>query len=193
MLKNLYDHFVILYENILRANPTLAGEHALKQEEEVYKKSSKLTYRNVSAYSPNISACIDPELAQAVISSIAALKRRPKPDNASHASVGTEAEVQAREEMRKKVAALRLSGAQLEPYMLSLDDLKKWGYIVEVPAGPGGDKPHEEGSVMTCDRCNQKFQVERQEDADECRFHWGKAFTSKVNGACLGGIVATQH
>ncbi|OJT04159.1 hypothetical protein TRAPUB_5204 [Trametes pubescens] len=164
MLKNLYDHFVILYENILRANPTLAGEHALKQEEEVYKKSSKLTYRN------------------AVISSIAALKRRPKPDNASHASVGTEAEVQAREEMRKKVAALRLSGAQLEPYMLSLDDLKKWGYIVEVPAGPGGDKPHEEGSVMTCDRCNQKFQVKRQEDADECRFHWGKAFTSKVNG-----------
>lgn len=118
-----------------------------------------------------------------MISSIAALKRRPKPDNASHASVGTEAEVQAREEMRKKVAALRLSGAQLEPYVLSLDDLKKWGYIVEVPDGPGGDKPHEEGGVMTCDRCNQKFQVKRQEDADECRFHWGKAFTSKVNGA----------
>ena len=50
MLKSLYDHFVILYETILPRNPTLAAEHALKQEEEVYKKSSKLTYRNVSHY-----------------------------------------------------------------------------------------------------------------------------------------------
>ncbi|KAI0638158.1 ribonuclease H-like protein [Trametes polyzona] len=164
MLKSLYEHFVVLYESILPTNPTLAAEHALRQEEEVYKKSSKLTYRN------------------AVISSIAALKRRPKPDSASHASVGTDSEVLAREEMRKKVAALRLTAAQLEPYVLSLDDMKKWGYVVDVPPGPGGDKPHEEGNVMTCERCNQKFQVKRRELADECRFHWGKPFSSRVNG-----------
>lgn len=48
MLKTLYDHFVVLYHSILPLNPTLASDHALKQEEEVYKKSSKLTYRNVS-------------------------------------------------------------------------------------------------------------------------------------------------
>ena len=47
MLKSLYDHFVILYEKILPTNPTLASEHALKQEQEVYAKSNKLTYRNV--------------------------------------------------------------------------------------------------------------------------------------------------
>jgi RNA exonuclease 1 len=47
MLKNLYEHFVVLYENVLLSNPTLASEHALRQEEEVYKKSTKLTYRNV--------------------------------------------------------------------------------------------------------------------------------------------------
>lgn len=47
MLKTLYDHFVILYDNILKNNPTLAAEHALKQEEEVYGVSNKLTYRNV--------------------------------------------------------------------------------------------------------------------------------------------------
>ncbi|KAI0832387.1 ribonuclease H-like protein [Trametes gibbosa] len=164
MLKSLYDHFVILYEHILPNNPTLAAEHALKQEEEVYKKSSKLTYRN------------------AVISSIAALKRRPKPDSAGHASVGSEADVLAREEMRKKVAALRLSAAQLEPYVLSLDEMRMWGYVVEVPPGPGGDRPHEEGAVMTCERCAQKFLVKRREEADECRFHWGRAFSSKVNG-----------
>ncbi|KAI0661013.1 ribonuclease H-like protein [Cubamyces menziesii] len=164
MLKSLYDHFVILYETILPRNPTLAAEHALKQEEEVYKKSSKLTYRN------------------AVISSIAALKRRPKPDSVSHASVGTEEEVVAREEMRKKMTALRLTAAQLEPYVLSIDEMKTWGYIVEIPAGPGGDKPHEEGSVMTCERCNQKFLVKRREQADQCRYHWGKPYSSKVNG-----------
>ena len=100
----------------------------------------------------------------------------------SHASVGTEEEVIAREEMRKKMTALRLTAAQLEPYVLSVDEMKTWGYIVEIPAGPGGDKPHEEGSVMTCERCNQKFLVKRREQADQCRYHWGKPYSSKVNG-----------
>ncbi|CDO71252.1 hypothetical protein BN946_scf184908.g9 [Trametes cinnabarina] len=164
MLKTLYDHFVVLYEKILPTNPTLAAEHALRQEEEVYKKSSKLTYRN------------------AVISSVAALKRRPKPDTASHASVGTESEVLAREEMRKKVAAMRLTAAQLEPYVLTVEEMKTWGYITEVPSGSGGDKPHEEGSAMTCERCGQRFIVKRRENADHCRYHWGKPYSSKVNG-----------
>jgi RNA exonuclease 1 len=47
MVKNLYDHFFVLYEAILPNNPTLASEHSLRQEEEVYNKSNKLTYRNV--------------------------------------------------------------------------------------------------------------------------------------------------
>ncbi|KAI0750713.1 Rexo1 protein [Daedaleopsis nitida] len=164
MLKTLYDHFVILYENILRNNPTLASEHALKQEEEVYQKSNKLTYRN------------------AVIVSVAALKKRPKPDSPSHPSVGTEGEILARQEMRKKVESLKLTVSDLEPHVLSMEQMRTWGYIVEVPPGPGGDKPHEEGSIMTCERCTQKFVVKRRDQADQCRFHWGKAFSSKVNG-----------
>ena len=47
MLKSLYDHFVVLYDKILPANPTIACDHSLKQEQEVYEKSNKLTYRNV--------------------------------------------------------------------------------------------------------------------------------------------------
>jgi RNA exonuclease 1 len=47
MLKTLYEHFVVLYDTILPLNPTLASEHALRQEEQVYSKSTKLTYRNV--------------------------------------------------------------------------------------------------------------------------------------------------
>lgn len=50
MLKTLYDHFVILYHKILPLNPSLAAEHALKQEAEVYQKSTKTTYRNVCFY-----------------------------------------------------------------------------------------------------------------------------------------------
>ena len=48
MLKTLYDHFVVLYSDILPQKPTIAAEHALKQEEELLKKSTKFTYRNVS-------------------------------------------------------------------------------------------------------------------------------------------------
>lgn len=47
MLKTIFDHYSVLYELILPAYPTIASEHALRQEEEVYKVSTKFTYRNV--------------------------------------------------------------------------------------------------------------------------------------------------
>lgn len=47
MLTTLYEHFRNLYELLLPTNPSLAGEHALEQELDVYNKSSKFTYRNV--------------------------------------------------------------------------------------------------------------------------------------------------
>lgn len=50
MLKTLYEHFQILYAKIIPANPTLASEHALRQEQEVYDKSNKLTYRHRASY-----------------------------------------------------------------------------------------------------------------------------------------------
>ncbi|PCH41072.1 hypothetical protein WOLCODRAFT_69616 [Wolfiporia cocos MD-104 SS10] len=164
MLKNLYDHFCVLYKAILPTNPTLASEHSLRQEEEVYKRSNKHTYRN------------------AVISSIAALKRRAFPDSASHASVGTEGDLAARAEAAQKFATLRLTRAQLVPYVLSLDDMRRFGYVVEVPPGEGGAQPADEGAVKTCERCAQPFMVKRKEEADECVYHWGKAFSNKVNG-----------
>ena len=46
-MKSLWEHFKVLYQNIMDHNPTLPAEHALAQEEEVYKKATKLTYRNV--------------------------------------------------------------------------------------------------------------------------------------------------
>ena len=47
MLKSLYDHFVVLYESILPQNPSLASEHTLRQEQEIYERTTKATYRNV--------------------------------------------------------------------------------------------------------------------------------------------------
>ena len=64
MLKTLYDHFVVLYENILPSNPTLPSEHALRQEDQVYKKSTKLTYRNVPILLPSSVPCLIPILRQ---------------------------------------------------------------------------------------------------------------------------------
>ena len=47
MLKSLYDHFVTLYNAVLPQNPSLASEHALRQEQEIYERTTKSTYRNV--------------------------------------------------------------------------------------------------------------------------------------------------
>lgn len=47
MLKSLYDHFVTLYNAVLPQDPSLASDHALRQEQEIYGRTTKATYRNV--------------------------------------------------------------------------------------------------------------------------------------------------
>lgn len=120
---------------------------------------------------------------QAVISCIASIKQRPIPDSISHPSVGTEGDIAKRAEEKKQRDSLKLSVGHLEPYILSLEEMRQWGYVVEVPPGTGGDRPSEEGSVKTCERCNQPFKVKRKDEADECVFHWGRPYSSKANGS----------
>ena len=43
----LYNNFLTLYDQVLAQQPSLASEHAIRQENEIYTRSSKLTYRNV--------------------------------------------------------------------------------------------------------------------------------------------------
>ncbi|KAJ2930242.1 hypothetical protein H1R20_g6921, partial [Candolleomyces eurysporus] len=159
MVKKLHEHFVTLYEPIHKANPTLAAEHALKQEEEVYKN-----------------------LVKAVIQCIASIKRRDPPTFISHPSVGTEDEIKARAESKKSLESLQLSKSLLEPLIHSTECLSDWGYIVDVPAGVGGREPSLEGKVAKCNRCAQPFQVKRMEEADDCTYHWGRALMTRVNG-----------
>ncbi|KAJ6539436.1 ribonuclease H-like domain-containing protein [Mycena capillaripes] len=164
LLKTLYDHFVVLYEAILPTNPSLASEHALRQEEEIYKKSNKQTYR------------------VAIIQCAAALKRRPTPDTTSHPSVGTEEEVIARAEALKTRKSLRLTRAHIEHLILSKEDLKLWGFILDIPEGVGGDQPSLENKIAKCDRCGKAFLVKRKEEADCCMYHWGKPITRTASG-----------
>jgi len=121
-------------------------------------------------------------ITQAVISSIARLKQRPRPDTVSHPSVGTAADVAAREEAATKLASLRLSKSHLASYILSMEQMKTWGYITEIPPGPGGDRPSEEGSVKKCERCQEPFQVKRKTEADQCIYHFGRPRSNRVNG-----------
>ena len=119
---------------------------------------------------------------QAVIQCIAALKRRPIPDSVSHPSVGTEAEVIARAEAQKSLESLRLSRELLEPLVHSADQLRTWGYFLDMPPGPGGDQPSLEEKIVKCDRCTQYFLVKPTEVADKCVYHWGKPYSTRVNG-----------
>ncbi|PPQ99066.1 hypothetical protein CVT24_003626 [Panaeolus cyanescens] len=174
MLKTLYDHFVTLYKQILPTNPTLATEHALRQEEEVYSQSTKLTYRN------------------AVIQSVAAVKRRPEPSHISHPSVGTEGDLIRRAEEKKALENLQLSTQLLEPLVHTVSDLKTWGYFVEIPPGPGGDTPSLEGRITKCERCAQYYVVNRLDETGKCVYHWGKPYTTRVNGKSVDSEGCSQ-
>lgn len=56
------------------------------------------------------------------------------------------------------------------------------GYIVDVPAGPGGTAPSAAGTRMSCDRCRAPYEVRAGPDMRECCYHWGKLLPSTLNG-----------
>jgi len=117
-----------------------------------------------------------------VIQCVAALKKRSIPNSVSHPSVGTEAEIIARAEAQKSFESLHLSRELLEPLVHSVDQLKTWGYFLDIPPGPGGDQPSLEEKIARCDRCAQYFLVKRMEAAENCIYHWGKPYSTRVNG-----------
>ena len=117
-----------------------------------------------------------------MITSIASIKKRPKPDSVSHDSVGTEEDIKRRIEMRNSLEAFHLTREHLKPYIMSEGDMRNRGYVQEVPDSAGGSKPSEEGGVKECERCHKQFVVKKLADMEECQFHWGRAFMNRVNG-----------
>ncbi|KAF8525311.1 ribonuclease H-like protein [Gautieria morchelliformis] len=162
-LKSLYAAFLTLYDAFHAAHPHLAGAHALAQETEIYDRTNKQTYR------------------QGVVTTIVALKKRAVPPSPQHESVGTEAECRARANARK---VARVEARDLECAVLTREQMVAWGYVVDVPAGPGGDRPSAEGDEMVCERCFQRFVVTPpgQGKDEACSFHWARPYTTTLNG-----------
>lgn len=122
-------------------------------------------------------------LPQAVINSIASLKKRPIPTSISHPSVGTDQDIAARTEARNKLDALRLTRSILTHLLMTTDTMQQWNYITEIPSGEGGSKPHAVSQVAKCERCGQPYMVTNTPAHDECTYHWGKPFSKTINGA----------
>lgn len=63
--------------------------------------------------------------------------------------------------------------------------MRQWGYILDIPEGPGGTKPSQEGHTMTCERCKQPYMVKGNDQSEECRYHYGRQISQIVNGGCI--------
>jgi len=151
-----------LYAKFNNAFPHLARDHALAQESETHTKTNKLTYR------------------QGIVSALVAIKKRQVPPSPDHDSVGTDSDIRAREKARK----IKVGAADLEEIVLSREKLIEWGYMVDIPEGPGGDLPTSESAELQCERCLQNFCVTAMGDGadDACTYHWAKAFNTTTNG-----------
>ncbi|KAI0284216.1 ribonuclease H-like domain-containing protein [Russula aff. rugulosa BPL654] len=166
--------------------PVSTRQHALRQEQEIYERTSKPTYRNT------------------VITSIASLKNRPSPTSLDHPSVGTAADIAARSKESAVLTNHRLTRSELEPLLLTHEDLSRWNYLVDIPVewGPGGESPSADGKIFTCERCKAPYAVRSLDHnpavANACTYHWGKPLYRSIGGertrtyTCCSVIVSGQ-
>ena len=129
--------------------------------------------------------------AQAMITAMASIKKRPAPDHLSHPSVGTIAELAQRTAKLSSLSEFKLKPEHLEPLLLSREDMLMWEYVVDVPSDTGGTRPYETGSTAKCERCNSQYVVSKSPSKDECIYHWGRAYASKMNGKRIHNILST--
>ncbi|KAG8746755.1 RNA exonuclease 3 [Ceratobasidium sp. 414] len=114
------------------------------------------------------------------------IKKRLKPNRISHPSVGTQGTIEARR-VEAELKNLALKHSQIEHAVLSREQLSRWGFLVEVPDGPGGTRTSDEGQEATCERCQTLFVVrapqseqEEEELSLKCTYHWGRTYISKA-------------
>ncbi|TFY68617.1 hypothetical protein EVG20_g3475, partial [Dentipellis fragilis] len=185
MIKNLYDHFIVLYDAVLPLQPSLASEHALRQEEEIYARTTKFTYRNpapapTSLDHPSVGTTGD-------LASATSTTSVSKPSQ-SAATSPSPALPKRTPTSTSDVSALSLTPAHLHPLLLDPSDLPLCNYIhaVDPSWGPGGESPDGTGERRGCERCGTKYVVRpvSTEGAGEgeCLYHWGKPFSRMING-----------
>ncbi|GAA5973943.1 hypothetical protein JCM21900_006823 [Sporobolomyces salmonicolor] len=168
MLNALHSQFVEIYTpGVLPTSVrySLASQHALKQEQTLYARSTKATYRN---------ACI---------SALARLKKRSPARSADDAgTIEDEAERSTKQAEEKEG---RLTRERVDKFLHDEETLAKFGYMLEVPDGLGGDNVTEVGNVRKCDRCGKEFTVKEElneTDRQACQYHYGRMVTEKVSG-----------
>lgn len=71
--------------------------------------------------------------------------------------------LKAREEREKG----KLTRDKIERFVASEEELKRFGYLLEVPEGQGGDIPNEVGEKKRCDRCRKEFVVKDPNDFNQ--------------------------
>ncbi|TNY24706.1 Rexo1 protein [Rhodotorula diobovata] len=183
MVTTLYTQFLDIYTpGILPSSlrQQLAAKHALAQEEHLFSRSTKATYRN------------------SIISALARLKKRaPARSVDETGTLEEEAERLAKAAEDEKG---RLTRKRVAKFVHPVDKLRQFDYPVELPPGPGGDRPSEEGNMRTCDRCKKDFTVRGDLDSDgrqACQFHFGRMVTEKIGGqkqrvySCCPAVAAT--
>ncbi|GAA6001456.1 hypothetical protein JCM10207_006675 [Rhodosporidiobolus poonsookiae] len=168
MLTALYNQFLELYTpGILPTSlrHDLASKHALAQEEHLFSRATKATYRN---------ACIG---------ALARLKKRVPARSIEDA--GTLEDDDKRAAQRADEEKGRLTRARVESFCHEREKLRQFDYVLEVPEGAGADRPSEEGALRTCDRCKKEFTVQADlgpDDLHACSYHFGRVVTEKVAG-----------
>ncbi|KAF8743385.1 EXOIII protein, partial [Rhizoctonia solani] len=185
----IYETFKTLYSDIPPGprTATLAGEHAIAQEAEVYARSQRTTYKNVSILHPP-SAYKSMTSVQNGAHAIGVIKKRPRPDRLNHPSVGTNGAIDARKAEAEAAKNSTLKRSQLQSALLSREQLTQWGYLVQVPEGPGGTRVSDEGRQATCERCQALFVVHAPQSEEErhsferCAYHWGKPYVNRSGG-----------
>ncbi|KPV74849.1 uncharacterized protein RHOBADRAFT_36786 [Rhodotorula graminis WP1] len=115
----------------------LASKHALAQEEHLFSRSTKATYRN------------------SVISALARLKKRAPARTVDE--TGTLEDEVARLSKAAEEEKGRLTRKRVAKFVHPVETLRRFDYPVELPPGPGGDHLSEEGNVRKCDRCTAEF------------------------------------
>ncbi|TIA76119.1 hypothetical protein E3P77_00042 [Wallemia ichthyophaga] len=144
---------------------TCAFRDAREQETEIYESTQTNTYKSATA------------------NTLIKLKRRAPITDSTSPVIGTENTIRKRLEEAERSQSTTLTRSNLKKYIPTPAQLQEYGYVVDIPNTLGGSEPSAVGQMKDCSRCNQKYIVEDGDLLkDDCKFHDGKAITTKVDG-----------
>lgn len=163
-LSALYEQFYKMYAK-LDDRKTCAFRDAREQETEIYESTQTNTYKSATA------------------NTLIKLKRRAPITDSTSPVIGTENTIRKRLEEAERSQSTTLTRSNLKKYIPTPAQLQEYGYVVDIPNTLGGSEPSAVGQMKDCSRCNQKYIVEDGDLLkDDCKFHDGKAITTKVDG-----------